>query len=164
MTLPSLYIKKDHKYYHSNTCKRMKLKHFLTPYTKIKSSYMYAYLSLAAWVLTCFSHIGLFVTPWTVAQQAPLSMDSPGKNTGVGWHALLQGIFLTQGSNPHLLSLLHWQGGSLPLVPPGKPLLSLVVITSCLDCYNKHLLDSQPLVNTHCYHLIIQLVQFNKYF
>ena len=35
----------------------------------------------------------------------------PGKNTGVGWHALLQGIFLTQGSNPRLLCLLHWQVG-----------------------------------------------------
>ena len=32
--------------------------------------------------------------------------DSPGKNTGVGCHALLQGIFQTQGSNPHLLCLL----------------------------------------------------------
>ena len=31
---------------------------------------------------------------------------SPGKNTGVGCHTLLQGIFLTQGSNPHL-SLLY---------------------------------------------------------
>ena len=29
--------------------------------------------------------------------------DSPGKNTGVGCHALLQGIFLTQGLNPGLL-------------------------------------------------------------
>ena len=29
--------------------------------------------------------------------------DSPGKNTGVGCHALLQGIFLIQGSNPCLL-------------------------------------------------------------
>ena len=29
--------------------------------------------------------------------------DSPGKNTGVGWHALLQGIFPTQKSNPGLL-------------------------------------------------------------
>ena len=28
--------------------------------------------------------------------------DSPGKNTGVGCHALLQGIFPTQGSNPDL--------------------------------------------------------------
>ena len=29
--------------------------------------------------------------------------DFPGKNTGVGCHFLLQEIFLTQGSNPHLL-------------------------------------------------------------
>ena len=46
--------------------------------------------------------------------------DFPDKNTGVGCHALLQGIFPTQGSNQHLC-LLHWQAGSLPLVPPGKP-------------------------------------------
>ena len=39
----------------------------------------------------------------------------------VGCHALLQGIFPTQGSNPSLFCLLHWQEGSLPLVPPGKP-------------------------------------------
>ena len=44
--------------------------------------------------------------------------DSPGKNTGVGCHALLQGIFPTQGSNP---GLLHCQEGFLSLVPPGKP-------------------------------------------
>ena len=42
--------------------------------------------------------------------------DSPGKNTGVGCHFLFQEIFLTQGSNPHLLHLLHWQMDSLPLV------------------------------------------------
>ena len=39
----------------------------------------------------------------------------------MGCHFLLQGIFLTQGSNLHLLSLLHWQAGSLQLAPPGKP-------------------------------------------
>ena len=33
--------------------------------------------------------------------------DSPGKNTRMGFYALLQGIFPTQGSNPHLLCLLH---------------------------------------------------------
>ena len=33
--------------------------------------------------------------------------DSPGKNTRVGYHALLQWIFLTQGSNSHLLCLLY---------------------------------------------------------
>ena len=41
--------------------------------------------------------------------------DSPGKNTGVGGHSLLQGIFPTQGSNPSLLHLLLWQADSLPL-------------------------------------------------
>ena len=34
--------------------------------------------------------------------------------------SLLQVIFLTQGSNSHLLYLLQWQAGSWPLVPPGK--------------------------------------------
>ena len=49
----------------------------------------------------------------------------PGKNMGVDCYFLLQGIVLTQGSNPSLLSLLHWQAGSLPLAPPGKPLRSI---------------------------------------
>ena len=40
------------------------------------------------------SHVQLFVTPWPVAHKAPLSMEFPGKNTGVGCHFLLQGIFL----------------------------------------------------------------------
>ena len=43
------------------------------------------------------------------------------KNAGGGCYALLQGIFPTQRSNPHLLCLLHWQAGSLPLGSPGKP-------------------------------------------
>ena len=39
---------------------------------------------------------------------------------GVGCHALLQGIFLTRGSNPRLLHFLHWQASSLPLISPGE--------------------------------------------
>ena len=46
-----------------------------------------------------------FLCPW----------DCPGKNTGVGCHFLLQGIFLIQRSNPHFL---HWQADSLPLSHP----------------------------------------------
>ena len=46
--------------------------------------------------------------------------DSSGKNIRVGFCALLQGIFLTQGSNPCLLHLLHWHEDSLPLAPPRK--------------------------------------------
>ena len=41
--------------------------------------------------------------------------NSPEKNTGVDCYALLQGIFPTQGSNLHLLYLLHWQVGPSPL-------------------------------------------------
>ena len=54
-----------------------------------------------------FSRVRLFAASWTVACQAACAWDSPSKNAGVGFHALLQGIFLTQGSNPHLLCLLH---------------------------------------------------------
>ena len=43
--------------------------------------------------------------------------DFPGKNTEVGCHFLLQGIFPTQGSNPRLL---HWQADSSPLSHQGS--------------------------------------------
>ena len=46
----------------------------------------------------------------------------------MGYHALLQGIFLTQGLNPYLLYLLHWQTDSLPTEPPGKPPQSIKTI------------------------------------
>ena len=46
--------------------------------------------------------------------------DSPGKNTGAGCRALLQGIFPTQGSHLPLFRLPHWRAGSLPLASPGK--------------------------------------------
>ena len=42
----------------------------------------------------------IFAIPWIVACQTPLSINSPGKNTGVGCYSLLQGIFLTPGSGP----------------------------------------------------------------
>ena len=54
-------------------------------------------------VFSCFSHVQLFATPWTVARLAPLGV-SLGKNTGVDCHTLLQGIFPTQGLK---LCLLH---------------------------------------------------------
>ena len=59
--------------------------------------------------------------------------DSPEepKNTGVSCHALLQGIFPTQWSNPHLL---HWQANSLPLAPPensNTSQVSMLIIPLC---------------------------------
>ena len=47
--------------------------------------------------------------------------NSPGKNTGVDCHFLLQGIFTTQGLNLHLLCLLHWQADSLQWCHLGGP-------------------------------------------
>ena len=68
-------------------------------------------------MLTHFSHVQL-LRPVDCNPHRPLCpQDSPDKNTGVGCPALLQGIFLTQGSNPRLLIVLHWQAGSLPTEP-----------------------------------------------
>ena len=50
------------------------------------------------------SRVWLFVTPWTGAHQILCPWDFPDKNTGMGCHALLQGIFQTQRLN---LGLLH---------------------------------------------------------
>ena len=63
---------------------------------------------------------------WPARLRCP--QGSPGKKTGVGCHALLQGIFLTLGLNLCLLCLLHWQVGSLPLKVPGKPPIAYIYI------------------------------------
>ena len=54
-----------------------------------------------------------------------------GKNAGTGWgcHTLLQDIILIWGLNLCLWPLLHFQVGSLPLVPPGKPHIFQPVLT-----------------------------------
>ena len=64
-------------------------------------------------MLSHFSHVWLIVTQWTIL----CPWDSPGKNTRVD--PLLEGIFPTQGLNPGLVCLRHWQVGSLPLEPRG---------------------------------------------
>ena len=66
------------------------------------------------------SYAQLFVTPWTVAHQASLSMEFSREEYWCGLPFPTPGIFLTQGLNPHLLCLLHWEAGSLPLTLPGK--------------------------------------------
>ena len=66
---------------------------------------------------------------WVHAQLCPILCDptmllSPwnfsGKNTGVGCHFLLHGIFPIQRLNPHLLHLLNWQADSLSLCHLGS--------------------------------------------
>ena len=57
-----------------------------------------------------------YATPWTIASQAPLSMAF-SQPIRVGCHALLQGIFPTEGLNLCLL-LYRW---IFFIEPPGKP-------------------------------------------
>ena len=56
--------------------------------------------------------------------------DSPGKNTRMGCHSLLQGIVPTQGSNPCLLCFQHWQVDSLPLHDLGNSYSLLLLLLS----------------------------------
>ena len=68
-----------------------------------------------------FSRVRLFATSWTVASQAPLSV---GLFSQEYWRFPCPppGDLPTQGWNPHVLHLLHWQVGSLTLAPPAKPI------------------------------------------
>ena len=76
-------------------------------------------------LLRAFCCVCLFATLWTAACQAPPSWGFSSKKTGAGCHALLQGIFPTQGMNSHLLRhrqiLHHWSTRKvLSLVGPCK--------------------------------------------
>ena len=99
----------------------------------------------------------ILVTSWTVVHQALCSWDFPGKNTGVGSHFLLQGIFLTQGSNPGLLHcrqiLYQWRY-------QGSPQSNYIILhfrQQC-ECFS----SSHP-----CQHLVLSLFfsfnHFDKY-
>ena len=61
------------------------------------------WLRVAAVVVLSLKSVQLFATPWTVAYQSPISMRFPRQEYWSGLPFLLQGIFLTQGSNPRLL-------------------------------------------------------------
>ena len=85
---------------------------------------------ICACMLSCFSCAQLFATLWTIAHQALLSMGLTRQEYCSGLPCPPPGIFPTQVSNPPLLCLPHWQTGSLPLVPPGKP-SKYVLISNC---------------------------------
>ena len=84
-------------------------------------------------------------TPWIAVYQAPVHSDSPGKNTGVGCHALLQGIFPTQGSNP---GLPHSRQILLLSEPPDKSQMYIIdVRCTYLILYIDDVIQQQQ--NTH---------------
>ena len=59
--------------------------------------------------------------------------DFSGKDTGVGCHFLLQGLFQTQGLNPHLLQAPALASRFFTAEPPGKPIFMLLLLLSCFS-------------------------------
>ena len=98
--------------------------------SELKEGFIYIHM-----LFSCSVVSDSFVTPWTVLHQAPLSMEFPGKNTGMHCYFLLQGIFPTQGSN---LRLLHWQVDSVPLSHQGSPIYLHLKLycKNCVSCTN----------------------------
>ena len=78
-------------------------------------------------VVQLLSHVWLFVTPWTIAHQASLSMGFSRQQYWSGCNFLLQGIFPTQGLNLHLLLgrwvLYHWATREAPKIQCGGVIL-----------------------------------------
>ena len=79
----------------------------------ISWAHMHTYTHTPVLESACMlTHVRSFETLWTVVQQDPSPWDSPSNNTGLGWHVLLQVIFLTQGLNSCLLPcrqiFYHW--------------------------------------------------------
>ena len=64
-----------------------------------------------------FSHVWLFETLWIVALQAPLSIEFSRQEYYIQWVAMAS----SRDRTPAPLCFQHWQVGSLPLAPPGKP-------------------------------------------
>ena len=81
-------------------------------------------------MLRHFIRVQLFATLWAVAHQASLSMGFLRQEYWSGLPCPPPGDLLIPGTEPtslHLLSLLHWQACSLPLVPPRKPMITVAL-------------------------------------
>ena len=102
----------------------------------IHSEWMSAQSCLTLWPMDIDCRL---LCPW----------NFPSKHHGVGYHFLLQGIFLTQGLNPHLLHLLHWQADSSPLSHLGSLMIHSRHSKNCHITWQTHskqkvLLNAKP--------------------
>ena len=88
-------------------------------------------------MLSHFNHVQFCATPQTVAHQAALSIPvfsmQEYKNTGIGCHVLLRGIFPTQGLDPGLLHC-RWILYQLSHKGSPKPLQSCSILCDPMDC------------------------------
>ena len=86
---------------------------------------MYVYICICTCMLSCFSHVRLCCT---------MDCGLPGSSVqGILQARILEWIAMPSSSDPgiepRLLHLLQWQEGSLPLVPPGKPIYIYAIFT-----------------------------------
>ena len=93
---------------------------FTEPYNSISNQYT-AWYSLSQWVHT--THSVMSGSLWPHGLHSP--WNSPGQNTGVSSHSLLQGIFPPQGSNP---GLLHCRQFLYQLSHHGSPNIQLEIL------------------------------------
>ena len=84
--------------------------------------------SLHVWVLSCSSHAQLFVTPWTVAHQAPLFMGFPRQEYWRGVPCPPPGDISDPGIKPASPASSALQVGSFPLNHQGSRVLLFVGI------------------------------------
>ena len=115
--------------------------HFLSPYCPLQSGICSRISPPALAVDVCLMYIDTYThcecmracsvvsdSLWPhglIAYQALLSREFSRQEYGAGCHFLLQGISPTQGSNPCLFRLLHWQADSLPLCHLRSPVHSV---------------------------------------
>ena len=86
-------------------------------------------------MLSCFSHVRFLATPW-IGSPPGSSVHGILQVRILEWVAISSSRGSSQGSNLPILCLLHWQEGSLPLAPPGKPRGKFNSLFICLGMYN----------------------------
>ena len=104
-------------------------------YSFIKSQWIFLpSIQLQALWVQFLSRVQVFVPLglWPVRLLCPWNV--PGKNTGVGCHFLLQGVF-TQELNLRLSNLLHWQLDSLPQCHLGRPVLHIAAASAAAESF-----------------------------
>lgn len=99
---------------------------------------------MSLYVCVCGYSCQTLCDPWTIVRQAPrIHRDSAGKNTGMHCHALFQGIFSTQRSNPGLLHCkqilycLSHEGHANESVFHTKKRKEIQFINMCAQCMAK---------------------------
>ena len=96
---------------------------------------LYCFILTQLLLLSCFSHVRLFATLWTVAHQAPLSMGFSRQEYWSGLPCPPLGGLPNPGIEPHFLCPLHWQVGFYHQRHLGSPVLIIQQYDSVIYMY-----------------------------